>query len=161
MNTGDEFMGNNASEIIVQLLNCFLENDLPWMKSVALQINSASWTFEDLQSSCFFDFCCSVESTARIPSSIEVPVEIIFGKVKVDPNAIIGRISRYPVVVPTKHMTFIISDPSAFAARLHFRNGIIFELEVYSIDGNTLDFSGIESKDRIYILDSEILSFLE
>ena len=156
MNTGDEFMQNNASEMILQLLYCFLESDLPWMKLVAHQINTASWTAQNLQSSYFVDFHCPSNAAARIPSSAEVPVEIIFGQVRVDPGAVVGTIAKYPVVISNKEMTFEISDPDAFAVRLHFRNGIIFELEAYSIDGNTLDLSGLAGKDRVYVLDGDV-----
>lgn len=154
-------MNARTQPIAGRLLDLFLKSGLPWMDVVAKQSRLAMWTCENLQSSYFVDFHYPEKTIVPIPVNSEVPIEILLGNVCLQPKETSGTICGSPVVLTETPKIFTVPDSYAFAIRLHFHDGILFELEAYSLNGNALDFSGMEEKKRVYLIsDTELLKAL-
>lgn len=132
------------------LLQLFLKENFPWYNSLIAQVLSSKVDREDLLSSYFVDFKISdAGNLISIPVRKEVPLEIIIGNVEIPQDK---KLYRLGDIIATTSEKLYIYDDQAFAARLHFKDGYLFELEAYSISGQKLQISNIQGRKLTYII---------
>lgn len=131
------------------LIRLFCYVNPTWGAIISSQLENARPLREDLCSSRFLFI--NIDPTAnRIKTSLEVPVEIIIGTaVHVPEEKVIRTINSAPAIHPC---AFEIEDDHAIGVRIHVKDGLIFELEMYSLAGTRLDLDGSSQKNMLYIV---------
>ena len=127
-----------------EIIGLFLDIDFSWKKALINQITSASVDRIFCDSSYFVNFSIPLDCDP-IDSELRVPLTIIVDHQSSENSKVIYRQFQNIVCSGSQGMS-----PTGF--NLHFRNGYLCELEVYSLGGDMLDFKQICTGSRTYFL---------
>ena len=125
-----------------ELLDLFFRVRPEWEKVIGAQIKNADISRADCISSYFVYFRAN-SYVERLNTHIQVPLEMIVGGVDVPVNDRIGYVNGIQMV---RSNIFSVYDEQAFGVRLHFADGLLTELEAYSLTGEPLNIFEVAKK---------------
>lgn len=126
---------DNLGVIENNVLEMFLALDFPWKEKLIKQIQKSVVTTEYRGSSYFIDFFV-VENDEPIALSNRVPIEILVDHAS-DDQGVSVFYKRQEILFPT------CGDLSPTGFNLHMLDGVISEVEVYSLAGEILNLKNI------------------
>ena len=139
-----------------QLLQLFLDICPQWSDIIFAQLKSVSLQRFATNTNCSTEFCCNTFVPA-LPITSTMPIEVLLGEVALFSESSYMSVGNFKIVNANSTISSNATDTAA-AVRLYLENGILSELELYSISGKPIDFSNLATKQRIYVIHDSALN---
>ena len=131
-----------------KLIELFFLVNPSWKPIIALQVATAKVSRSNSVSSYFVNFEVDT-NTKRISTCMRVPAEIIVGRFDIPSDRIVGQANKIQLISPC---SFAVLDDYAFGIRLHFADGFLVEMEIYSLAGTKLDVSRLTEQQIVCVV---------
>ena len=132
----------------------FLDLCPQWKQIISKQIQQSTLQRE-YGSSNYSVYFTNNLNTEKLGITAKMPVEIILGSVDVPEGNTLKHVNGHRVISPC---IISIRDNNAISIRMYFNNGLLNELEIYSLSGNEIGNTMMLEKPRTYIVyDDDVL----
>lgn len=124
-----------------------------WKRRISEQID-LSWLQREQEFSNYSVYFVNNAKTRRIEINKKMPIEIILGNVDILDRSKIININGCNIISPC---ILSVPDNDAIGIRFYFCNGILSEIEVYSLSGKQICGDLPLEKQRTYLIFDETL----
>lgn len=128
-----------------EIIDMFLGVDYPWKSDLLCQLHNSNYMTEAYENAYYITFtvdpsCRSISNIPRVPLAILLEFGCLDNTVEIHYD--------------NTCISFESTSPSPIGCNMHIANGYLSEIEVYTLDGTSLELKNLCKGKRHYLFNS-------